>query len=527
MKHCTTDKCPQILDSSCVFYEGASLIFSGINTNDSVETVIQKLNLKLESIPVFNSNNYYTKQEVIDGFKPISYNPNIDEVLANGNNTSHPIIIQRSFGGSDWENTVNSVGNYFKKTNIGSGDVKEIVFGHEGINSTDSSGSTGVGFAPKTKNANITIPNENGTVVLDYQLNDYYKKTETFSQTEITDLLNNKQNNLGYTPENITNKSDSYTASSSTTYSSTKALVDGLATKQNSLGYTPENTSNKQNSLNIDGTGTKYPTIDAINSGLDEKENNIISGTISEYFRGDKTWQILDKNSIGLNNVDNVSDLNKPISIATQAEINLKADKHNPIFTGTVSGITPDMIGAPSGSGTVIGDNTGDNSPNSLYSGLISNATHTGEVEGDFQLVLNKTSITNKINVVASLLDEILISDESDLGKLKKVNIQSVVDLVPTINETMISSIIVLNFLKENDKSSVTVFNSSITNLNIKAISFIPIETAETSLDDFSLNGLNFSVVNIVDNTSFDIIGTAINNASGNYTIKYIITINN
>lgn len=40
---------------------------------------------------------------------------------------------------------------------------------------------------------------------------------------------------LGYTPENIANKSDSYTASSTTTYPSTKALVDGLATKQNAL----------------------------------------------------------------------------------------------------------------------------------------------------------------------------------------------------------------------------------------------------------------------------------------------------
>ena len=40
---------------------------------------------------------------------------------------------------------------------------------------------------------------------------------------------------LGYTPENTTNKSDSYTASSSTTYSNTKALVDGLATKQDTL----------------------------------------------------------------------------------------------------------------------------------------------------------------------------------------------------------------------------------------------------------------------------------------------------
>jgi hypothetical protein len=33
---------------------------------------------------------------------------------------------------------------------------------------------------------------------------------------------------LGYTPENIINKSNSYTASSTTTYPNTKALVDGL-----------------------------------------------------------------------------------------------------------------------------------------------------------------------------------------------------------------------------------------------------------------------------------------------------------
>ncbi len=37
------------------------------------------------------------------------------------------------------------------------------------------------------------------------------------------------------TKENVANKSDSYTASSSTTYASTKALVDGLATKQNTI----------------------------------------------------------------------------------------------------------------------------------------------------------------------------------------------------------------------------------------------------------------------------------------------------
>ena len=117
MKHCTTDKCPQLLDSSCVFYEGPTLLFSGINTNDSIEIVIQKLNLKLESIPGINLDNYYTK-------------------------------------------------------------------------------------------------------------------------TEVDTALASKQDVLNYTPENIANKSDSYTSNSSTTYASSKALVDGLDTKLDKGAYT-------------------------------------------------------------------------------------------------------------------------------------------------------------------------------------------------------------------------------------------------------------------------------------------------
>lgn len=41
------------------------------------------------------------------------------------------------------------------------------------------------------------------------------------------------------------------------------------------LGFVPESVSNKQNSLTVDGTGVKFPTVDALNSGLNTK----ISGT--------------------------------------------------------------------------------------------------------------------------------------------------------------------------------------------------------------------------------------------------------
>lgn len=60
------------------------------------------------------------------------------------------------------------------------------------------------------------------------------------------------------------------------------------------------------------------------------KEPAISAGTASQYYRGDKTFQTLDKNAVGLSNVDNTSDANKPISTATQLALNAKYDASNP-----------------------------------------------------------------------------------------------------------------------------------------------------------------------------------------------------
>lgn len=51
------------------------------------------------------------------------------------------------------------------------------------------------------------------------------------------------------------------------------------------------------------------------------------------------------KADVGLGNVDNTSDANKPISTATQTALDLKAPINNPSFTGTVTGITRSMVG--------------------------------------------------------------------------------------------------------------------------------------------------------------------------------------
>jgi len=51
------------------------------------------------------------------------------------------------------------------------------------------------------------------------------------------------------------------------------------------------------------------------------------------------------KSMVGLGNVDNTTDLLKPISTATQTALDLKAPLASPTFTGTVSGITATMVG--------------------------------------------------------------------------------------------------------------------------------------------------------------------------------------
>lgn len=54
---------------------------------------------------------------------------------------------------------------------------------------------------------------------------------------------------------------------------------------------------------------------------FNSKESAITAGTTGQYWRGDKSWQTLDKTAVGLGNVDNTSDVNKPVSTAQATAI--------------------------------------------------------------------------------------------------------------------------------------------------------------------------------------------------------------
>lgn len=78
----------------------------------------------------------------------------------------------------------------------------------------------------------------------------------------------------------------------------------------------------------VDNTpDTSKPVSTAQQAALDGKEPTISAGTTAKYWRGDKTWQDLNKAAVGLGSADNTSDANKPVSTAQQAALDAKADK--------------------------------------------------------------------------------------------------------------------------------------------------------------------------------------------------------
>lgn len=59
------------------------------------------------------------------------------------------------------------------------------------------------------------------------------------------------------------------------------------------------------------------PVSSATQTALNAKEPTIAPGGAGQYYRGDKTFQDLNKTAVGLSQVDNTSDANKPVFTAT------------------------------------------------------------------------------------------------------------------------------------------------------------------------------------------------------------------
>lgn len=139
-------------------------------------------------------------------------------------------------------------------------------------------------------------------------------------------------------------------------------------------------------------------------------ELTLAAGTTGQYYRGDKTWQTLDKTAVGLPNVDNTSDANKPVSTAQATAIGLKADKASPTFTGTVTIPTP-----------TAGDNSTKAASTAFVQGEITTALNNAIQGLDAKVSVRAASTGNltlsgaqTVDTVALIAgDRVLVKDQS------------------------------------------------------------------------------------------------------------------
>ena len=142
---------------------------------------------------------------------------------------------------------------------------------------------------------------------------------------------------------------------------------------------------------NVDNTSDADKPISTAAQTESDTKADIASPTFTGTVAG------ISKTMVGLGNVDNTSDANKPVSTATQTEIDTKADIASPTFTGTVAGISKTMVGL----GNV--DNTSDaNKPVSTAGQTaldlkadIASPTFTGTVAGITSTMVGLGNVDN------------------------------------------------------------------------------------------------------------------------------------
>lgn len=140
------------------------------------------------------------------------------------------------------------------------------------------------------------------------------------------------------------------------------------------------------------------PISTATQTALNGKEPTIAVGSAAQYWRGDKTFQTLDKAAVGLSNLDNTADTAKPVSTAQQTALNGKASLSTQvtIATNAAATVTPTAsVYQVFHTGTLTADRLLTLTTAGMTSGFTIRFTRTGSGAFNLQVGALKNLITN------------------------------------------------------------------------------------------------------------------------------------
>jgi hypothetical protein len=154
-----------------------------------------------------------------------------------------------------------------------------------------------------------------------------------------------------------------------------------------------------------------------IQTQLNSKQATLVSGTNIKSVGGVSLLGAGDIAVVGTGTVTSVA-----VTTAGGVSGTVATATTTPAITVTLGAITPTSVAA---TGTVTGSNlsgtnTGDNSANTLYSGLVTNATHTGDVTGSGALTIATGAVT--LAKMANMATGSLIYRKTALAGAPEVN---------------------------------------------------------------------------------------------------------
>ena len=204
--------------------------------------------------------------------------------------------------------------------------------------------------------------------------------------------------------------------------------VNGAEVDQSTLAGTGLSWNGVETEFEIDETHITTATQTALDLKA-PKADPTFTGTVSG----------VTKSHVGLGNVDNTSDANKPVSTATQTALNLKANLANPTFTGTVTSTGALVVeGNLTVSGTTTTVNAADLSITDPLIYLASNQYDADLLDVGFMAATGAPGGTQ-----ASHLHSGFFRDASDSKKWKLVSnvphpVNNVVDVTNATRETLV-----------------------------------------------------------------------------------------
>ena len=179
-------------------------------------------------------------------------------------------------------------------------------------------------------------------------------------------------------------------------------------------------------------------------------DTTVIAPLASPTFTG--TVAGVTKSMVGLGNVDNTTDANKPVSTAQQTALNLKAPLASPTFTGTVTVPTP--IGNTDASTKVYVDSTASTTASNASTALTNHDADTTNIHGivDTSILVTTTgtqTLTNKtITTPAGLVKGDVglgnVDNTSDANKPVSTAGQTALDLKANLASPTFTGTVVL-----------------------------------------------------------------------------------